>query len=98
MSADQLSIDLTKMTRHYESHLTSDPHYVIPDDYKQKLMDHIIGFRIEIKQIKGKFKLSQNRSSEDQQGMLKGLQEQTSNEAVCLANFIHSRTSANAPR
>lgn len=90
VSADQLSADLTKMTKLYESQLAENPRYVIPENYKQTLINHIVGFKIEIKQIKGKFKLGQNRSLEDQKGMLKGLQEQNSNEAICLANFIQS--------
>jgi transcriptional regulator len=90
ISQAQLSDDLTKMVDYHESILNLDKSYNIPKDYKQKLLDHIVGFKMEIKQIEGKFKLGQNRSLEDQMGVLQGLKNTQSSEGITLANFIEN--------
>lgn len=46
----------------------------LPEDMKKNLVRAIVGFEIEVTQIDGKFKLSQNRSESDRQGVLQGLQ------------------------
>ncbi len=46
----------------------------LPDNYKFGLMAGIIGFAMEIETIEGKFKLGQERSDGDKQGVLKNLQ------------------------
>ncbi|MDR3478265.1 MAG: FMN-binding negative transcriptional regulator [Gammaproteobacteria bacterium] len=81
-SHEQLESDLSQMVMQHEG----DSHYSIPDDYQRKLMDHIVGFRMEITKIEGIFKLGQNRSQEDQSGMLAGLQSHS----AALAEFIQS--------
>ena len=46
----------------------------LPDSYTYSLMEGIIGFEMEIEVLEGKFKLGQERTSADKQGVLKGLQ------------------------
>ena len=41
----------------------------MPDDYRRRLLGGIVGFRIPITRIEGKFKLSQNRSEADRSGV-----------------------------
>ncbi|MDE2345107.1 MAG: FMN-binding negative transcriptional regulator [Gammaproteobacteria bacterium] len=43
------------------------------DAYIQKQLDHIVAFEIQVTRLEGKFKLSQNRSRADQQGVVRGL-------------------------
>ena len=43
-----------------------------PHDYTQTMLGAIVGLEIEITQIQGKFKLSQNRSAEDRRGVREG--------------------------
>lgn len=43
-------------------------------DFVEKLMAAIVGFRIDIERIEGKWKLSQNHSEERRQRVIKGLQ------------------------
>lgn len=86
ISNEELSSDLLKMIIQYEG----NSNYIIPDDYKLKLMDHIIGFSMEITKIESLFKLGQNRSQEDQHGMLLGLQQQSNKTDLALAEFIQS--------
>lgn len=42
----------------------------LPAGYKEKLLQAIVGFEMQIVRIEGKFKLGQNRSPEDQLGVL----------------------------
>ncbi len=46
----------------------------LADDYVQKMMAAIVGFEIEITRLEGKFKLSQNRSAQDQHNVVEALQ------------------------
>ena len=47
-----------------------------PTEFIEKLLPAIVGFDIVIKEIYGKFKLSQNQSPENRAGTIQGLQEQ----------------------
>jgi predicted FMN-binding regulatory protein PaiB len=60
----------------------------IPHDYKDAQTDYNIGFEIPITELVGKFKLGQNRSNEDQQGLIEGLTNQQDPESKMLADFI----------
>ena len=46
----------------------------LPDSYIGGMITGIIGFEMEIELLEGKFKLGQERSEADKQGILKGLQ------------------------
>ena len=46
----------------------------ISDSYKYGLMTGIIGFEMEVELLEGKFKLGQDRSAADKQGLLKNLE------------------------
>jgi transcriptional regulator len=46
----------------------------LPDSYTSGMIGGIIGFEMEIEVLEGKFKLGQERSVEDKQGILRGLQ------------------------
>ena len=59
----------------------------IPEDLEQTLLHSIVGFRIRISKIEGKFKLGQNRSEADQAGMLERLQQGSPGDRE-LASFI----------
>jgi len=88
ISQDCLSEDLSKMVRHYEG--TVSENHLISETYKNNQLEHIVGFHMEISRIDGKFKLGQNRSSEDQEGMLQGLRKTNTPEAMSLVAFIQS--------
>lgn len=45
----------------------------LPEDYLQKMMRAIVPFEIPIARLEGKFKLSQNRTMEDQRRVIEGL-------------------------
>jgi transcriptional regulator len=90
ISPEQLSEDLTRMVNESEAKLKERPNYLIPEDYKAKLLNHIVGFRMEINQIEGKFKLGQNRSVEDQAGILVGLKKENTRDSLALMEFMQS--------
>ncbi len=46
-----------------------------PQEYLADQLEHIVGIEISIDRLKAKYKLSQNRTGADQEGVLKGLQE-----------------------
>jgi transcriptional regulator len=48
----------------------------LPDDYLQSMMQGIVGFTMPITRLEGKYKLSQNRSPEDQRRVAAALQGQ----------------------
>ena len=43
------------------------------DAYIQKQLDHIVAFEMQVTRLEGKFKLGQNRSHADQQGVVRAL-------------------------
>jgi len=47
----------------------------LPEDMMNKYMKGIVGFRIEIEKIEGKWKLSQNRDDEDYQNIIHELEK-----------------------
>ena len=44
-------------------------------DYSDEMLTQIVGFRMHIDRIDGKFKLSQNRSKKDREGLIRGLEK-----------------------
>jgi transcriptional regulator len=79
-----------QMVHKYENHRENPWAYDLPADYESKMLAGIVGFELPIERIEGKFKLGQNRSVEDQQGMLSGLREDGP-DGSALANFITVR-------
>lgn len=68
---------LAKLTRHHEaSQSTPWKMTDAPEDYIQDQLQHIVGLKIEIKDMMGKFKLSQNRSIDDAVNVAQALSEQ----------------------
>jgi transcriptional regulator len=49
----------------------------LPHGYTEKMVAAIVGFEIAIERIEGKFKLSQNRSAADQEGVINALKRGT---------------------
>lgn len=90
ISKQQLSLDLTELVNRHETSLNQDNNYAIPEIYKEKLLEQIVGFSMPISELHGKFKLGQNRSQIDQQSFIEALQQQKNSNARELAEFIRS--------
>jgi transcriptional regulator len=56
-----------------------DPEYAarteLPAEFKSRMLKGIVGFRMPVDRIEGKYKLSQNRSQADQRGVIDALGE-----------------------
>ncbi|HXW83581.1 MAG TPA: FMN-binding negative transcriptional regulator [Candidatus Binataceae bacterium] len=89
---------LDRLIAIYESSTPSPWSGVLPSEFKSRLIGAIVGFRIEIDRIEAKFKLGQNRSLDDQAGMLRNLEEQPGQQGRELAQFIRRQTVARDSR
>jgi transcriptional regulator len=72
---DRLLAVVTDLTGIHES-TRSDPWAVsdAPSDFIRSRLRGIVGFRLPIARLEGKWKLSQNRSEEDRTGVIEGLE------------------------
>jgi transcriptional regulator len=66
-----------------------------PPDYIDAMLKAIVGLEIEITRLEGKFKLSQNRSAADRDGVVAQLTASGRDEDAALARLM---TAASAPR
>ncbi len=62
-----------------------------PDDFLRKMMKAIVGFSIPISRLEGKYKLSQNRSPEDQEHVVQQLALQGEPLDVGVADLMQPR-------
>lgn len=67
---------VSHLTQHHES-ARAQPWAVsdAPDDYVQQMLRAIVGIRIPLTKLVGKWKVSQNRDAADRQGVARGLAE-----------------------
>ena len=81
--ADELLRLVTDMTNEHEQQRVS-PWQVddAPAQYVQSQLRGIVGIEMEVSQLRGKFKLSQNRSDEDQCGVSSGTASEHAEHAI----------------
>jgi transcriptional regulator len=90
-SATWLADQIGQLTRLQEWH-RAEPWDVAdaPPEFISAQMRGIVGIEIEIREITGKFKLSQNRSIADQQGVIAGLAEEKASDAQQMRAMIEA--------
>lgn len=88
---DWLLAMVTALTNQQEAAMRS-PWQVsdAPPDYISKMLDAIIGFEIEISEMTGKWKVSQNRNEADQQGVVEGLMELGTDASLAMSKEIQT--------
>lgn len=59
-----------------------------PNDYIESLLNAIVGIEIPIAKLEGKWKVSQNRPKSEQVGVVSGLSEMATSNALAMANLI----------
>jgi transcriptional regulator len=59
-----------------------------PDDFVSKLLEAIVGVELTIGRLEGKWKLGQNRSERDRQGMIDGLLAEGDEASLALASSM----------
>lgn len=64
-----------------------------PEDFIEKLSKAIVGIEIPVDKLEGKWKLGQNRSEVDQQGLMSGLRSLNSDSATALAERLSNAKS-----
>jgi len=79
---------LRDTTSKYESGMPSPWGMDLPKDYMESMMRAVVAFSIRITRIEAKFKFGQNRSPEDQAGVLRGLEGSGDPESRRLAGMI----------
>lgn len=89
LSGERTAEAVDTLVRKYEDHREKPWPNEIPADFRHRLLAAIVGFEIPLERVECKFKLGQNRSAEDQAGMMQGLSEDGA-EGETLANFIDS--------
>jgi transcriptional regulator len=72
---EELVQALRLLTQKMEQNASDPWEFWLPEDLEspQVLQNAIVGFEIEVQEIKGKFKLSQNRSEQDRSQVIEGL-------------------------
>ena len=65
-----------------------------PDDYIARQLGAIVGVEIEITRLEGKWKMSQNRSAEDIDGVIAGLEASEDAAAREVAGIVRARRPA----
>lgn len=76
---------------HYDPTL-SEEKGIITDEFRDKLLKGIVGVAIDITRIEGKQKLSQNRSAEDLEGVVIGLESSNAEPKTNLSEWMMSKT------
>lgn len=84
--AGALEVILRRMVQTFEGPRPTPWRMELPDDYRQGMIDGIVGMEIEIAQLTGKFKLSQNRPAEDRPRVVTALEagDQDSRQVAAL--------------
>ena len=63
----------------------------MPPALLEKMLGAIVGFRMRVTRVDAKFKLSQNRSAADRDGVLRGLASRETAEARALADWMRDQ-------
>ncbi len=88
---DSLSEILTKSVQIYEQHRKAPWVLDTSTPYFHKMVHSIVGFRIEIERLEGKWKLSQNQPAERQEKVMHALAESTDFDAQEIARLMAER-------
>lgn len=84
----ELEALLERLTSVHESHMQNPWKPDLEGERRSKLLGMIVGFEIEISGVQGKFKLSQNRPTEDQQHVIEALSLSSNSLEVALAKLM----------
>ena len=89
VNTQELEDILRCVSLHFENqnHQSPSVYDNLPSDFKQKALDLIAGFEIEIKDIDTVFKLSQDRDAESYQNIINQLKEQDEDARVIASEM-----------
>jgi transcriptional regulator len=84
----ELEALVEQLTHVHESHLPNPWTPNLTGERRSKLLNMIVGFEIEITDIQGKFKLSQNRPPEDQRSVVDKLSQSSNQTETAVAKLM----------
>jgi len=84
----ELDALVERLTQYHESQMPSPYQSGLANEQRERLLDMIVGFEIEITELQGKFKISQNRSPEEQQSVIAGLNQSNNPLAAAVAELM----------
>lgn len=88
----ELYAHLSQMIATFEGNFPNPwPFEKLPSDYVEKMMKGTVGFSLEITRLEGKYKMSQNRSAQDQQQVIEHLHESTDTTTRAVAAIMQER-------
>jgi transcriptional regulator len=79
---------LVRTVERFEGERDEPWRYEIPADFKAQLTRAIVGVRIRVRKLEGKFKLSQNRSAEDYAGVVRAMERFTDDNSRALLEYM----------
>jgi transcriptional regulator len=87
--ADWLLGNLEALVAHHEAGF-AEPWQIgdAPPEYIEKMLSAIVGIEIEITELKGKWKTSQNQPPANRAGVVAGLRELGTDEAAAMAGLV----------
>ncbi|EDY21623.1 FMN-binding negative transcriptional regulator [Chthoniobacter flavus Ellin428] len=85
---DRIAALLQETISVYESSFAQPWSGQLPVEYLDKMIHGVVAFEIPITRLEGKFKLGQNRSPEDVQGVFRALSQSASSNDRALAQFM----------
>jgi transcriptional regulator len=69
---------MERLVAHFEKQNGTDWKYDLPEEFDKRLLSAIVGIKLKVTEIEGKFKLSQNRKPEDYEMVEKEFAKRTS--------------------
>lgn len=87
----ELATIVTNMTNFYEKTMPGSWKFETDSAFADRLLPQIVGFRIQIDVIEGKWKLSQNQPAERQAKVAAALLSNGSENSLATANFMLER-------
>jgi transcriptional regulator len=63
----------------------------LSDEYRSRMIRHIVGFEIRVTRIETKFKLSQNRTRADQESVIQALQDSPDSASTEVARLMREQ-------
>ena len=86
---DWLKDHLADLTTRHEAHRSS-PWAIAdaPDEYIARMLQRLVGFEIDIETLSGTWKMSQNKSDRDREGVASGLLAENSAHSAAVSQLV----------
>jgi transcriptional regulator len=90
MTDDEVSKLLLDIVNEFDSSYAAD-WLSLSDDYRARMKQHIVGFEITATRVEAKFKLSQNRTRQEQENVIRALAESSDSAASKTADLMRQQ-------